>query len=116
MSALVQYICVRKDLPASFGAGALLAQGCHAATAAVWLSRESAATQAYCGALDAMHKVVLEAPSAVALTGIAAQLTIAGVQHKLWVEQPEGVVTALATAPGERALLKPFFADLKLMR
>ena len=113
-SQLVQYVCVRRDLP--WGTGALIAQACHAATAAIWASRESAATRAYCDDADAMHKVVLEAPTAAALTGVAAALTVAGIPHKLWVEQPEGVITALATAPGERGHLKPHFAALKLMR
>lgn len=103
-STLVQYVCVRRDL--GWGSGAVIAQACHAATAAIWLSRDAPATQQYCGAVDSMHKVVLEAASAAALTGIAASLTAAGVSHKLWVEAPEGVITALATAPGERALLK----------
>lgn len=58
---LLQYIILRRDLWAELGwpLGSVVAQGCHAATAALWLSRESPNTQQYCGLenLDHMHKV-----------------------------------------------------------
>lgn len=84
---LVQFVVLRKDLrtelgwptarsrplPASLptwalseappGAaqGAVVAQACHAATAALWLHRDHPDTAAYCApsALDAMHKARL---------------------------------------------------------
>ncbi len=63
-----------------------------------------------------MHKVVLDAPSAAALTGCAESLTAAGIQHKLWVEQPEGIPTCLATKPYPRSAIKALFAAFKLLR
>lgn len=58
---LVQYIVLRKDLwtEKQWPLGSVVAQGCHASTAALWLSRESQATKAYCAPdkLDSMHKV-----------------------------------------------------------
>jgi peptidyl-tRNA hydrolase len=111
---LVQYVVLRRDL--KWGTGALVAQGAHACVAAVWASRDTPDTRAYCDDADNMTKVTLEAGSAAALHDAAAALTAAAVPHKLWVEMPEGVPTCLATAPGRRAALKPFFAALKLLR
>jgi peptidyl-tRNA hydrolase len=111
---LVQYLVLRRDL--KWPTGALVAQGAHAAVAAVWATRAAADTVAYCDDVDHMHKVTLEAGSAEALETVATALAGAGVPHKLWVEQPEGVPTCLATAPGRRSLLKPFFTALRLLR
>jgi peptidyl-tRNA hydrolase len=111
---LVQYIVIRKDL--KWPTGALVSQGSHACVAAVWASRDAADTQAYCTAADSMHKITLEAPNREELEAVSAKLAAAEVAHKLWVEAPENVPTCLATAPGRRSLLKPFFAALRLMR
>ena len=115
---LVQYLGLLN--PKGFSLGALVAQGAHAAVAAVFASRDAPHTRAYCDAasVDSMHKVTLEAPSREALEALAAALAAAAppVAHKLWVEQPEGVATALATAPYPRSQLRPFFAALKLLR
>lgn len=58
---LVQYVVLRKDLWHSlkWPLGSIIAQACHASTAALWLSRDSVETSAYCspGTLDHMHKV-----------------------------------------------------------
>ena len=58
---LVQYVVLRKDLWDSlkWPLGSIIAQACHASTAALWLSRESDETLAYCSAetIDHMHKV-----------------------------------------------------------
>ena len=58
---LVQYIVLRKDLwtELHWPLGSVVAQACHASTAALWLSKDSAATASYCAPdkLDSMHKV-----------------------------------------------------------
>lgn len=58
---LVQYIVLRKDLWTSLNwpLGSIIAQACHASTAALWLSRDTPTTSAYCALpnLDDMHKV-----------------------------------------------------------
>jgi hypothetical protein len=61
------------------------------------------------------------AASAARLAAATSALTTslqpaASVPAHLWVEQPEGVAAALATAPGERDTLKPFFAAVKLFK
>jgi len=114
--ALVQYL-LRSDLDKQrYGRGALIAQGAHASVAALHESRDQPATQAYLANLDAMHKIVLAAPSAEAIEGVAAALRSARLGARVWVEQPEAVVTALATAPAQRSVLAAFFQGLKLLR
>lgn len=58
---LVQYVVLRKDLwdNLNWPLGSIIAQACHASTAALWLSRESDETLTYCSEekLDHMHKV-----------------------------------------------------------
>lgn len=58
---LVQYVVVRTDLVQrlSWPLGAVVAQACHAATAAVHLHYGDPDTQRYLAQLDSMHKVVL---------------------------------------------------------
>ena len=58
---LLQYVVLRRDLwtELDWPLGSVVAQGCHAATAALWLTRDSPDTQLYCAEanLDHMHKV-----------------------------------------------------------
>jgi len=115
---LVQYVALRKDIVLDWPVGAVAAQAAHAATAALWISRDSEVTAEYCAAdnIDHMRKVVLEASGEDQLLQIAAKLEGAGIKHKLWVEQPENVPTALAAAPNHKSVVSPFFKKLKLCR
>lgn len=58
---LVQYVALRRDLwkEEKWPLGSIIAQGCHAATAALWISRDTVETREYCAAenLDHMRKV-----------------------------------------------------------
>lgn len=58
---LIMYIVLRRDLwqEQQWPLGSLVSQGCHAATAVLWDTRESAHTQAYCApsTIDHMRKV-----------------------------------------------------------
>jgi peptidyl-tRNA hydrolase len=113
---LLQYIVLRSDL--GWPLGSLVAQACHASVAAVWLSRDAPGTVAYCAPaqLDSMHKVVLNIQGEEALRALSDELRTAGVVHKLWVEQPENIITCLATAPGDKAALASHFKKLKLAK
>jgi len=84
--------------------------------AAVWLTRQAADTVAFLDAMDSMHQVTLAADSEAAVRDAAERLTAAGVAHKLWIEEPEHIVTCLATAPAPRSTLAPHFATFKLLR
>ena len=117
---IVQYVVVRKDLSKSLGwtVGPIMAQACHASCAALWLSRESSTTQAYCAesALDDMTKVTMEIKNEGQLLKLAQQLADAGVGHKLWMEKPEDIPTALATFPVYRSSTKPLFKKCQLYK
>lgn len=117
-SDLVQYIILIKTK--GFSTGALIAQGSHASVSAIWLSKDLEFTQKYCSPdkIDHMHKITLEAPSREILEELSTSLNNAkpAIVHKLWIELPESIPTALATAPMPRAILKPFFTALKLLR
>ena len=58
---VLQYVILRRDLwkELKWPLGSVVAQGCHAATAALWLSRDDPVTQVYCAPenIDHMHKV-----------------------------------------------------------
>ena len=66
-ATVVQYVAVRKDLLTvhKWSLGAVIAQACHACTAAVHTNRDDPTCQQYLHNLDSMHKIVLEvhAPS-----------------------------------------------------
>jgi peptidyl-tRNA hydrolase len=117
---LLQYVILRKDLwkAMNWPLGSIVAQGCHAATAALWLSKDQPTTQTYCAPenIDHMHKVVLEATGDAQIREIAHKLEEAGILHKLWIEQPEDFVTCLATAPYPKSTVAPFMKKLKLCK
>lgn len=60
---LIQYVALRSDLwkEKKWPLGSIIAQGCHAATAAMWISKDSEQTLEYCCPknLDHMRKVCL---------------------------------------------------------
>ncbi|XP_062184324.1 uncharacterized protein LOC133888188 [Phragmites australis] len=115
---LVQYVVLRRDLADAWPLGSVVAQGCHAAVAAVWAHRDHPDTAAYCGPdnLDRMHKVTLEVKGETQLKNLAEKLEAAGVQHKLWIEQPENIPTCIATAPCPKSQVSSFFKKLKLCK
>ena len=117
---LLQYVVLRKDLweTQRWPLGSIVAQACHATTAALWSSRDSPETLEYCSEsnLDTMHKVVLEIKGVDQLHTLSKSLTEANIPHKLWTEQPENVPTSLATAPNRKAVLQPYFKKLKLCK
>ena len=76
---IVQYVVVRKDLSKSlkWTTGPIMAQACHASCAALWLSRGSRLTQAYCSedAIDDMTKVMMEIKNEGQLRKLSQSLT-----------------------------------------
>lgn len=119
-SPIVQYVVLRKDLGASLGwpLGSLCAQAAHASVAAVWEHRDHTDTVAYCApdAIDQMHKVVLEVKGETQLLNLAAKLADAGVDHKLWMEQPENFPTCLATRPYRKDEVAQWFKKCNLAK
>ena len=115
---LVQFIVIRKDLgrALSWPLGALAAQCAHASVHAVWTYRASADTMAYVdeGNIKSMRKVVLETKNAGSLDKLAATLDAEGVEHVVWVEEPEGIRTCLATRPYRRSAVGGYFKKCNL--
>lgn len=63
--------------------------------------------------------MVLAASSEQQLRAIAARLAVAGVPHKLVVENDEpytGQAMAIGVTPGERSKLKKYFTKLPLLQ
>ncbi|KAI9478633.1 MAG: peptidyl-tRNA hydrolase II domain-containing protein [Benjaminiella poitrasii] len=101
LEPLTMFIVVRKDLSKKlqWPAGSIMTQACHAATAILHITREDENTKAYLENLDNMHKVVLETKNEGSLEKLAEVLQTYNVSFKKWIEQPENIPTALATAP-----------------
>ncbi|KAF0300703.1 putative peptidyl-tRNA hydrolase PTRHD1 [Amphibalanus amphitrite] len=91
-----------------------LFQACHATTAVMHLFKDDPHVQTYLSDVDNMHKVVLAAPDADALTRLHEALREAAVDHKLWVEQPEDVPTCLAAKPAPKVEVQKYFKKFKL--
>ena len=130
---LVQFIVLRRDLlkTMEWPVGSVVAQACHASLAVIWENRADASVAAYLSPenIASMHKVTkevrrgatsvrrqrpsLDRPppprSAPQVKGEPQLLTLAeklraeGVVHKLWVEQPENIPTAIALKPYPRS-------------
>ncbi|MEE6477150.1 hypothetical protein FKM82_011377 [Ascaphus truei] len=117
-SGLVQYVVLRGDLQAGLGwpLGALVAQACHAATAAVHVHYEHPHTRAYLQGLDSMHKVVLQVPNEVTLTNLAETLKQANIDHKVWIEQPENIATCIALRPYPKEEVHQYLKKYKLLK
>lgn len=115
---LVQYVVVRSDLltELKWPIGAVIAQACHASTAVLHLFREDPNTREYTEKLESMHKVVLEATCEAKLTQLSQKLADAGVDHKLWTEQPENIPTCLATKPYSKTEVQAHFKNFKLFK
>ncbi|EPQ13130.1 Putative peptidyl-tRNA hydrolase PTRHD1 [Myotis brandtii] len=116
---LVQYLVLRKDLsqaPFSWPAGALVAQACHAATAALHVHRDHPHTVAYLRELGRMRKVVLEAPDEATLKELAGTLQEKNVDHMLWLEQPENVATCIALRPYPKEEVNQYVKKFRLFK
>ena len=111
---IVQYIVLRKDL--NWPLGALIAQCCHASTAAMHLYSSDELTQRYFSNLDNMHKVVLGAENLADLESLNKKLIDNNLKFKLWTEQPENILTGLATKPYLKKDIEKFFKRFKLLK
>uniref|UniRef100_A0A1B6E661 peptidyl-tRNA hydrolase n=1 Tax=Clastoptera arizonana TaxID=38151 RepID=A0A1B6E661_9HEMI len=115
---IVQYVLVRSDLLKSlkWPVGAVIAQACHACTAATHMFYEDPITQEYLKDLDSMHKIVLEVPDESKLISLSELLTSNNIKHKLWIEQPENTPTCLVVKPYQKEDVKEYFVKFKLMK
>ncbi|XP_017489119.1 PREDICTED: putative peptidyl-tRNA hydrolase PTRHD1 [Rhagoletis zephyria] len=110
---LVQYIIVRGDL--KWPKGALIGNGSHASVAAIFSNMNDQDTTDYLKDLDNMTKVVLKAENEEQIVNAAKTLEDNSVKHYIWREQPENIISALATAPRSREILKPLLTNLLMV-
>mmetsp|Transcript_133272 Transcript_133272/g.242778 ORF Transcript_133272/g.242778 Transcript_133272/m.242778 type:complete len:191 (+) Transcript_133272:144-716(+) len=109
---LVMYIVLNKDL--DWPTGAIINQACHVSAAVAYDAREDPDAIAYLTEVEGqMNKATLGAKSEGELKSLADKLSEAGVPHKLWIEQPEGVASALATWPRRRSQIQKLFKKFK---
>ncbi|KAF8822899.1 Peptidyl-tRna hydrolase PTH2 domain-containing protein [Cardiosporidium cionae] len=115
---IIQYILIRKDLleALKWPVGAIIAQACHASVAAITANLSDNEVVAYLNRQDNMRKVVLAVNSETELRKFSAKLAEKNVQHKLWIEQPEGIPTCIATKPIRKCVIKTAFKGLALFR
>ncbi|VDO09128.1 unnamed protein product [Rodentolepis nana] len=113
---LVQYIIVRTDLKASlsWSVGSIIAQACHASTAALYKYNEVEDTKAYVSDLDNMTKVILGVPGEVQLAKLAEKLENNNIEFVLWCEKPENILTAIALRPYNRKMVKKHLSECQL--
>lgn len=115
-STLIQYIVVRSDLKTSliWPLGAIIAQACHASTAALHKFAGYEDTKAYLADLDNMHKVVLAVSDEAKLASLSQHLEDEGIDFVLWREQPENILTALALRPYPKKDVRNLLAEYPL--
>lgn len=115
---LIQFIVVRRDLlkTMEWPVGSVIAQACHASSAVLFEQSADADVIRYHSDLASMHKVVKECKGETQLLTLAEKLTSEGVAHKLWVEQPENIPTAVALKPYPRSRVAPLLKKYNLFK
>lgn len=108
---------MRSDLKASlsWSLGSIIAQACHASTAALQKFADHEDTQAYVADLENMHKVVLGVSDEVKLALLSQRLEDEHIDFVLWREQPENILTALALRPYHKKAVRNLLIEYPLL-
>ena len=61
-------------------------------------------------------QVVLEVKGEAQLVNLSKKLADAGIDHHMWMEQPENFPTCLATRPQRKSQVHQYFKKLRLFR
>ncbi|KAJ3034701.1 peptidyl-tRNA hydrolase domain-containing protein 1 [Rhizophlyctis rosea] len=98
---LTMFVVIRKDLAKtlSWPAGSVITQACHATAAVLHLNKDNPDVQQYLKDWKGMTKVSYEVKNETALRAVADKLTDKNIPYHMWVEQPENIITCLATVP-----------------
>lgn len=78
--------------------------------------REDEVVGAYLRASAQMRKVVKECKGETQLLKLATALEKEGIAHRLWVEQPENIPTAIALKPYPRSQVQHLVKKYSLFR
>lgn len=113
---LKQFVFLRSDLK-SFKKGSMVAQACHAVASVLYKYRDLYDVEEYLKEEEcSMHTIVLK----IEETDIPEILKILNefeIKFVSWIEQPENIVTSIATVPLNLDLnenVKKFFYQYKL--
>ncbi|OII73772.1 RNA polymerase II CTD NL1 interacting protein like phosphatase [Cryptosporidium ubiquitum] len=101
---IIQYILIRSDL--GWSQGSIIAQACHASSAAIFENIEKESVKEYLREINEMRKVVLNCPDEKTLRSVSSDLKAKKILHKLWIELPENIPTCIATMMLVNAFLK----------
>ena len=116
----MQFVVIRRDLlkTMEWPVGSVIAQACHACLAVAWENREDECVIKYLSPenLDSMHKVTKEVKGEAQLMTLAEKLKTEGIVHKLWMEQPENLPTAIALKPYPRSMVAPLLKKYQLFK
>ncbi|KAL6122691.1 hypothetical protein NUSPORA_00220 [Nucleospora cyclopteri] len=111
---IVQFIFVRSDL--NLSKGALIAQACHATTKAIHQFYDKSNTIDYLKDIDNLTKIILRIKeNDIKLTHEICEKN--NIFYCDWIEQPENILTAIATAPtqeNDEYSFKKIFSKFKL--
>ncbi|AFZ81243.1 hypothetical protein BEWA_006520 [Theileria equi strain WA] len=118
---LVQYVLMRDDLETNgkpWNRGSLIAQACHACISAVSVYSTDPNVIRYISPenLPVMRTVVLSVASETELNSYHSLLLSHGVNNHLFTEQPENIITCLATAPVQKSRIYSLVKNLKLFK
>lgn len=108
----IQYVIVRNDT--GYSKGATAAQAVHSA---VLCYRDNSTEEfsSYFKEGFNMRTVILQGTKEE-LSKLVISLTAKGIKHSVWIEQPEGEVTAVAVCPYDKSYLRSIkeLSSLKL--
>ncbi|KAL8152846.1 hypothetical protein V2J09_010606 [Rumex salicifolius] len=62
------------------------------------------------------YVVTLQVKGETHILNLSEKLKAGGIDHKLWVEQPENIPTCLATKPYPKSLVSSYFKKLQLCK
>ncbi|AHL30088.1 peptidyl-tRNA hydrolase PTH2 [Encephalitozoon intestinalis ATCC 50506] len=97
---VVQYILLRSDL--SFSRGAVIAQACHSSVYSIEKYRNHPDTIEYLENIESMAKIILKIKEKD-VEEIAGYLTSKGIDHTVWIEDPERIPTCISLRPYKRS-------------
>nr|CAI5863934.1 unnamed protein product [Callosobruchus analis] len=113
-SSIVQYVIVRSDLlkELQWPVGALIAQACHAVTAAPIFSTRMNTHKR----ILKIWTICTKSSRRKKLDSIGQKLEENDVKHKLWIEQPENIPTCLVVKPYPKEEVQKYFKKFKLFK
>ena len=96
------YLILRSDL--NWPIGSLIAQGCHATSKCLHIYKNDENVIKYFNDINNLRKVILKVSSLQEFEETEKILT--GLDFVTWIEQPEGIKTAIAVKPYEKSALQ----------